>query len=300
MHRFAIVALLLLITVGSSQGSADAPTIQMFVAYPPEIVLGGTSSLVWEVSGSTSIRIEPSVGEATGPFVMVQPLATTTYTLSASNDAGSATATVTVTVVTGSGEDEGNEEADHREDCPAWEGAEEITGALTLTYSGSGQGDPGAVSLERQADLSLTFAPTPHGHWESTAIAGSARIHDSYTSPSLSDLIAGEGTPNPETSTLRLDSDCTLSARVVVSLEAENSTVSGVATSTVAVVYLEGVAASGEAELKAHVWHFGGESGVSLTQGQSYVDGFGQDLGMILGQDALGNARVTWSFTAVE
>ena len=284
-----------------------APTIQFFAAAPPEIAPGGTSMLVWEVSGATSLSLEPdigpAIGEVTGPFVMVQPASTTTYTLTAAGDAGTAQASVTVSVtvsVTAGGAEESGQEGEP-EDEPedracALEEAGAIEGALTLSYSGSAQGGGNEVGLERRADITLTFSPTPHGHWAATAMGGGALVGDTYRYWSLAERIEGEGAPNPETSTLRLDEDCTVSARVVVSVEAENSTVFGTATSTVGVVYLEGVAPSGEADLKAHTWHFGGASGVSLTQGQSYVEGFAQDLGMILGHDALGTARVSWSF----
>lgn len=297
MHRLKTASLVLLASLSAVCAAQRAPVIQAFIAYPPEIVLGETSSLVWEVSGATSLRLEPDIGEVTGPFLFVQPLATTTYTLKATNDAGTAQASVTVTVVAG-GNAEEDADRDDPEDCTAL-GSGAISGALTLDYSGSAQGDASTVGVARRADISLMLEPTPYGHWAGAATTGSAAIHDTFNSTSLDELIEGEGAPLQEPATLRVNEDCTLSARVVLSVEAQNSTVFGVATSTVGVVYLEGVAVSGEADLKAHTWHFGGESGVSLTQGQNYVEGFAQDLGMLLGHDALGNARVTWNFTPV-
>src|SRR5678816_282696 len=75
------------------------PQIRSFTAEPDAIHAGGSSVLRWQITGAASATLAPSntavnpTGETT-----VRPDSTTTYTLSASNDAGTSTATVTVGV----------------------------------------------------------------------------------------------------------------------------------------------------------------------------------------------------------
>jgi hypothetical protein len=57
-----------------------------------------STTLRWEVSGATQVRLEPPVGELTGSNLVVSPLETTTYTLVAENDMGSTRASLTVEV----------------------------------------------------------------------------------------------------------------------------------------------------------------------------------------------------------
>ena len=77
--------------------ASGAAIITTFSASPTSIKAGGSSTLTWDVSGSTSINISQGIGGvgATGS-VAVTPAATTTYTLTA----GSVTQSVTVTVDT--------------------------------------------------------------------------------------------------------------------------------------------------------------------------------------------------------
>lgn len=86
---------------------ASAPTITSFTANPATIAPGGTSTLIWSVTGATSLSISPGLGTVTGSSVNVKPAATTEYTLLASNAVGSASAKVTVKVTSGGG-DTGN------------------------------------------------------------------------------------------------------------------------------------------------------------------------------------------------
>ncbi|WPB80765.1 hypothetical protein KYC5002_16715 [Archangium violaceum] len=74
------------------------PTIQAFTAAASTINVGEGTTLDWEVTGATSLSIEPDVGTVTGTSVTVSPATTTTYTLTATNEGGSVTATTTVTV----------------------------------------------------------------------------------------------------------------------------------------------------------------------------------------------------------
>jgi hypothetical protein len=78
--------------------TGPVPVISSFAAAPASILLGGSSTLSWSVSGATSLSINQGVGVVTGTSTSVSPTATTTYTLTATNGSGSATATAIVTV----------------------------------------------------------------------------------------------------------------------------------------------------------------------------------------------------------
>lgn len=79
-----------------------APTITRFVADPSSIASGATSTLSWEIEGTvTEVTISPEVGDVTtddDQQVTVSPTETTTYTITATNEAGSDAQAVTVKV----------------------------------------------------------------------------------------------------------------------------------------------------------------------------------------------------------
>ena len=79
---------------------ALTPQIDMFAADDDTIVSGETAVLRWQITGATSATISPGIGAVseTNGVVAVQPAATTTYTLTATNEAGSSSATVTIGV----------------------------------------------------------------------------------------------------------------------------------------------------------------------------------------------------------
>ena len=84
-------------------GSAPsiAPTITSFQATPESVLSGRTTTLSWTVSGDAPITLDltPDVGDVSGSNArQVAPAATTTYTLTATNDVGNDTAQLTVTV----------------------------------------------------------------------------------------------------------------------------------------------------------------------------------------------------------
>ena len=76
----------------------SAPVISSFTATPTAMMVGGSSTLAWTVTGATSLSIDQSVGPVSGSSASVSPAATATYTLTATNPGGSATASATVTV----------------------------------------------------------------------------------------------------------------------------------------------------------------------------------------------------------
>jgi hypothetical protein len=78
---------------------AEAPIINSFLANPPTITEGESSTLSWSVTDATSVTIDNAIGSvALTGTTAVNPTTTTTYTLTATNAAGSVTATTTVTV----------------------------------------------------------------------------------------------------------------------------------------------------------------------------------------------------------
>ena len=79
----------------------SAPIIASFTATPLTVNPGGSSTLAWSVSGTTDVSIDNGVGSglAASGSQSVTPVASTTYTLTATNPHGATTATVTVGVV---------------------------------------------------------------------------------------------------------------------------------------------------------------------------------------------------------
>ncbi|MFN8010703.1 MAG: glycoside hydrolase family 44 protein [Holophagaceae bacterium] len=87
-------------TIYTSVPAGTPPAISAFTASPATLAAGQTSTLSFTVTGASTVIISPEVGVVTGgaTAVSVRPGATTTYTLTASNEGGATTRTVTVTV----------------------------------------------------------------------------------------------------------------------------------------------------------------------------------------------------------
>ncbi|MDD5647443.1 MAG: hypothetical protein PHY03_00750, partial [Dehalococcoidia bacterium] len=75
------------------------PDIIVFSNNPSTIDAGGTSTLLWNVTGATSVSIDQGIGlvDVAGTSV-VAPAASTVYTVSATNSAGTVTRSVVTTV----------------------------------------------------------------------------------------------------------------------------------------------------------------------------------------------------------
>lgn len=81
--------------------TTTAPQIVSFSAASNAIVSGESTTLTWNVTGSTpvTLTIDQGVGDVSGTnSTSVAPTATTTYTLTATDNDGTAEAKVTVTV----------------------------------------------------------------------------------------------------------------------------------------------------------------------------------------------------------
>jgi hypothetical protein len=78
--------------------TGPSPTIGSFSANPTTVSAGQPVTLSWSVTNSTYNIIDPTAGPVRGTSIVVNPSATTTYTLYTTNQFGRTTATVTVTV----------------------------------------------------------------------------------------------------------------------------------------------------------------------------------------------------------
>ena len=76
------------------------PAIVAFSASPAEMKAGASATLLWNVTGATSVSIDQGVGTVSAAGTKaVSPTKTTTYTLTATNSAGTTTQPVTLTIV---------------------------------------------------------------------------------------------------------------------------------------------------------------------------------------------------------
>jgi hypothetical protein len=78
--------------------TGPSPTISSFTANPTTVSAGQPVTLSWSVSNSIYNIISPQAGPVRGTSIVVNPSATTTYTLYTTNPFGRTTASVTVTV----------------------------------------------------------------------------------------------------------------------------------------------------------------------------------------------------------
>jgi len=82
----------------SNYPTGAAPAISSFTASPTHVASGGKVTLSWNTASSEYEIVSPGSGVVRGSSVTVNPTATTTYTLYATNQYGRTTATVTVNV----------------------------------------------------------------------------------------------------------------------------------------------------------------------------------------------------------
>src|SRR5579862_7564419 len=82
----------------SNYPTGAAPTISNFAASATHVSSGGSVTLSWTANNASYVIVSPGPGAVRGASVVVNPTATTTYTLYATNRFGRTTATVTVDV----------------------------------------------------------------------------------------------------------------------------------------------------------------------------------------------------------
>ena len=102
---FLSLSLLLLIlipgcfTVATTPPAGTPPAIVVFVNNPATINAGETSTLLWNVTGATSVSIDQCIGQVNvAGFKVVSPTASAVYTIIATNSIGTVTKSVTTTV----------------------------------------------------------------------------------------------------------------------------------------------------------------------------------------------------------
>ena len=78
--------------------TGSAPTISSFTASAAHVSSGGSVTLSWSASSADYVNVRPGLGAVRGTTATVNPTATTTYTLYATNQYGRTSATVTVNV----------------------------------------------------------------------------------------------------------------------------------------------------------------------------------------------------------
>jgi hypothetical protein len=110
MHRylpFSLFLLVILLAVLAACGdggttSTVRPVIVSFAANPSSLPAGGGSVILsWNVNDATSLSVDNGVGAVTGTSKAVTVTRDTTFTLTATNEAGSATQTTSVSVGAG-------------------------------------------------------------------------------------------------------------------------------------------------------------------------------------------------------
>ena len=75
-----------------------APTVSSFMASAGHVSSGGSVTLSWIAGSADYVIVSPGPGAVRDTSVAVNPTATTTYTLYATNQYGRTSATVTVSV----------------------------------------------------------------------------------------------------------------------------------------------------------------------------------------------------------
>lgn len=107
LFSITLIGVLLLNVVGcfsattTNTGTASgAPIIVAFSAADTTLTKGESTTLIWNVTGATSVQIDQGVGSglAAAGTISISPSSDTTYTLTASNSAGTVKQSVTVTV----------------------------------------------------------------------------------------------------------------------------------------------------------------------------------------------------------
>lgn len=99
--KLFFIILIFIFLSGCDGATPISPVITFFTATPSSITLGDSATLSWSVIDADTITIDQGIGTVTNPSgsILVSPIATTPYTLTATNSAGDVTYTVTITVV---------------------------------------------------------------------------------------------------------------------------------------------------------------------------------------------------------
>ncbi len=85
-------------TTSGNVPQGSAPAISSFTASATSVTAGTAVTLSWQATGASYYLVTPEAGPVRGNSVVVNPSATTTYTLAATNEFGRSKATVTINV----------------------------------------------------------------------------------------------------------------------------------------------------------------------------------------------------------
>ena len=78
--------------------TGNAPQVAQFSASQTTVSSGTAVTLSWQVTGASYVIVSPQIGATRATSATVNPTATTTYTLYATNAFGQTTSTVQITV----------------------------------------------------------------------------------------------------------------------------------------------------------------------------------------------------------
>lgn len=159
--RLLLFLLLLVALTACPGGTSTKPTISSFNASPSSITAGQSSILAWTVTGSSPITlsIDQGVGTVTGEETTVSPASSTTYTLTAKNNAGSDTQQVTVTV---------NSAPSLEVNISSPSSDTHTNGSVTFQVAVSG-GTPDTVELMRDGEVLVNLSPPYTYTWDTTS-----------------------------------------------------------------------------------------------------------------------------------
>jgi hypothetical protein len=88
-----------LVQVSGTPSPSSLPVIDYFTASPPIISYGGSSFLRWSASNATSVTIDNGIGPvASHGTMIVSPVGSIDYTLTAANAYGYVTRTLSVLI----------------------------------------------------------------------------------------------------------------------------------------------------------------------------------------------------------
>lgn len=154
----------------TTQTTGTEPAILVFSSNPSTINAGGTSTLLWNVTGATSVSIDRDIGQvAIAGSMAVSPAGSTVYTISATGTGGTVTRSATVTVAPSASSSPSSPSAP-AQSSPQWSPAApafSVTGATAGTEPG---GRTGCFTL--YANITANGPGTVSYVWESTEGSG--------------------------------------------------------------------------------------------------------------------------------
>ena len=171
----------------------EPPVIVAFSATPNEISTGESSTLLWNVTGATTVTINQGIGDVPAAGTKeISPTTTTTYTLSAANTAGTTTGSIIITVDKKDSVIQWDEAKDHPGDrltvCGPvvdthW--ASGSNGKPTFLNIGKPYPDPDRFTVVIWIDYRANFPPSPEDYYLGKTICVTGLIDEYNGSPQI-------------------------------------------------------------------------------------------------------------------